>query len=258
MSANTETPWHQSTLLWGCVGAVLTIVLTVVAAMIKDLRFLLIVAWPFAIIAGWEFARAANLKRVRFVTIIGAAFSALMLLGLDIYLKPNASENALAIASPITVPGAQPASPPAATQEFAFDVRLARSEASDAKEIVNQDKAILRVRSRYPGILTGINMKILDIDPPGPFALTPPIPVSAAPHNLNPMDWFEIGLASYDTLPSPWTGLRYNATGGDAPDHYGNDRSYDYTLYITAAESLPATVHVRVWLENGNLHVQSR
>jgi hypothetical protein len=42
-------PWYQSTLLWGCIGAFLAIVLTVVAAMMKDIRWLLFVAWPFAI-----------------------------------------------------------------------------------------------------------------------------------------------------------------------------------------------------------------
>ena len=43
----------QSTLLWGCIGTAVAVVLTVVAAMMRDIRWILIFAWPFASFAGW-------------------------------------------------------------------------------------------------------------------------------------------------------------------------------------------------------------
>jgi hypothetical protein len=47
----------QSTLFWGCIGAVMAIVLMVIAAMMHDVRWVLAFAWPFAVFAAWEFAR---------------------------------------------------------------------------------------------------------------------------------------------------------------------------------------------------------
>jgi hypothetical protein len=63
---------RQSTFFWGCAGAVLAIVLTVVAAMAHDIRWLLGIAWPFAMFAIWEFARTWFAKRVHIVAITGA------------------------------------------------------------------------------------------------------------------------------------------------------------------------------------------
>ena len=40
-------PWYESGLLWGALGMAVAIVLVVVAAMVKDLRWLLGISWPF-------------------------------------------------------------------------------------------------------------------------------------------------------------------------------------------------------------------
>jgi hypothetical protein len=64
----------------GCAGFVVAIILTVVAAAIKDLRWLLLFAWPFAGVAVWEFARTwAHGTTVKSITAFGIIASALAL-----------------------------------------------------------------------------------------------------------------------------------------------------------------------------------
>jgi hypothetical protein len=84
------TPWYQSTLFWGCAGAFLAIVLTVLAAMMKDIRWLLFFAWPFATFAAWEFARAISNRRMIVVGATGltAAVTGAMLGWLYLGLAP--------------------------------------------------------------------------------------------------------------------------------------------------------------------------
>jgi len=45
-------PWYESGLFWGCISLAAAIVLTVIAAMLKDLRWLLVFVWPLLAIAG--------------------------------------------------------------------------------------------------------------------------------------------------------------------------------------------------------------
>lgn len=68
---------RQSTFLWGCVGAFLAIILTVIAAMSHDIRWLLGFAWPFMTFAVWEFARTglSNKKMIAGITVGGAILS---------------------------------------------------------------------------------------------------------------------------------------------------------------------------------------
>lgn len=53
-------PWYEGTLLWGAIGLFGAIVLVVVAAVLRDLRWLLILAWPFGCLAAW-----AGFKQIR-------------------------------------------------------------------------------------------------------------------------------------------------------------------------------------------------
>ena len=82
MPEDTPNPWYQSTLLWGCIGAALTVIFTVLAAMLKDLRWLLALAWPFACVAIWEFVRTLKARHIWTWTALGAILngSALLLL----------------------------------------------------------------------------------------------------------------------------------------------------------------------------------
>jgi hypothetical protein len=63
----------QSTLFWGCVAMAAAIVLAVVAAMIHDIRRVLIFAWPFAVFAVWEFARYFSNKKIVVRSTAGAS-----------------------------------------------------------------------------------------------------------------------------------------------------------------------------------------
>src|SRR5271155_5827806 len=85
----TEPPWFQSTLLWGSVSAVIAIVLAVLAAALKDLRWLLFIAWPFAIIAVREFSRTRHSPKPRYWAVGGAIISGIILLSLYHFLEPS-------------------------------------------------------------------------------------------------------------------------------------------------------------------------
>jgi hypothetical protein len=89
---------------WGAAGTCITIVLTVVAAMTKDLRWLLILAWPFSGIAIWDAARAWSSARTTRLTtaqltITGLIISGLCLSGLYYWLTlpPKAADRLLAL-----------------------------------------------------------------------------------------------------------------------------------------------------------------
>jgi hypothetical protein len=86
-------PWYQSTLLWGCIGAFLSIVLTVVAAMMKDIRWLLFLAWPFAVFAAWEFVRTWSSRTVVVlsVTCLATVVIGALLAWLHFVLAPPSS-----------------------------------------------------------------------------------------------------------------------------------------------------------------------
>ena len=60
-----QLPWYESTLLWGALSAAIAIVLTVVAAMTQDLRWLLIIAWPFFCLFVWAFFKTVANRSVR-------------------------------------------------------------------------------------------------------------------------------------------------------------------------------------------------
>jgi hypothetical protein len=67
-----QWPWYESTLLWGAGGAGIAVVLVVVAAMMEDLRWLLIIAWLFLCLATWSIVRHLLHRSVRWI-----AFSSL-------------------------------------------------------------------------------------------------------------------------------------------------------------------------------------
>ena len=60
-------PWHQANVFWGCASTFVGVVLAVVAAMQKDLRWLLVIAWPFGCVAVWVFLGVVPKKRLRVV-----------------------------------------------------------------------------------------------------------------------------------------------------------------------------------------------
>jgi hypothetical protein len=82
----------QSTLLWGALCMFATIVLTVVAVMIHDFRWILALAWPFAAVAIWEFGRIIFSRKIVAAYLTGTAtiVSGLLLLWLYFALAPSA------------------------------------------------------------------------------------------------------------------------------------------------------------------------
>ncbi len=92
MEAKSRPPWYQSTLLWGCLSLCAAVVLTVVAAMKHDVRWLLIFSWPFLCIAAWEFATYFTQSQGKrgSVTASVAVVSAFGLYFLSQWLRPEA------------------------------------------------------------------------------------------------------------------------------------------------------------------------
>jgi hypothetical protein len=80
-----SSPWWESNVLWG--GA--AIVFTVIAAMKKDLRWMLILAWPCFTMTLWKMTSILAVKRSRkILTGIGTVFIAAGLYGLNAWLRP--------------------------------------------------------------------------------------------------------------------------------------------------------------------------
>jgi hypothetical protein len=90
-TANSEpTQWYESTLLWGAGSVFVAILLTVVAAMSKDVRWLLVFAWPLFGIAAWAVSRRLTTRQFwQWVATVGSSLIvAGLLIGLDVKLKP--------------------------------------------------------------------------------------------------------------------------------------------------------------------------
>ena len=83
--------WSETNLFWGGMGAVLAILLIVLAAMLKDLRWLLLLAWPFSIVAVWAWIRSTFQPRgLRLVlTCVGALVAGAVLLAVNAKVKPS-------------------------------------------------------------------------------------------------------------------------------------------------------------------------
>jgi len=88
-----KTPWWQENLFWGPFGILVAIVLAVVAIM-KDVRWLLFVAWPCLFISLWVATRDIKSNRTRTVcfifVIVIAGFGHY---SLYIHLDPRAMSN---------------------------------------------------------------------------------------------------------------------------------------------------------------------
>jgi len=84
-------PSYEGNLFWGSAGACIGIVLAVVAAMVKDLGWLLWFAFPFGTVACWAFSRSIQSAKVRGVVKFGApVLLACSLIWLNYALKPTA------------------------------------------------------------------------------------------------------------------------------------------------------------------------
>jgi hypothetical protein len=105
-TASPSAPWYESNLLWGPVSIVATIVLTIIAAVKHDFRWLLILAWPVSGVAIWWAAKRT--REVWPITILGIMMSGGGLLWLNSWLRPATISTPPAVAlSPVPKPPTQ-------------------------------------------------------------------------------------------------------------------------------------------------------
>lgn len=88
-----KTPWYESNLFWGPVSLVAGIILTVVAAMTHDLRWLLLFAWGCFGVTAWSLAKRTASTRIVFVLSMLLVGTCLLLL--SDWLKPPLSPEAV-------------------------------------------------------------------------------------------------------------------------------------------------------------------
>ena len=129
--------WYQSTMLWGAGSLAAAIIITVVAAMTRDLRWLLIFAWTFAALAAWEFIGYFSKSKVRrnLITTLAAAVFAVALYGLNIRLRPPLQSKLVAdtpkppetVQVPPILPTIIPSKPPSTNKRFSPPSAIARS-----------------------------------------------------------------------------------------------------------------------------------
>jgi hypothetical protein len=100
-------PWYESNLLWGPLGFAVAILLTVIAAMKKDLQWLLFLVWPCSSVALWAICKSILSRRaVFFVTVVGSLIIGVGLYKLDVWLSPSREVSPIAPPIPSTVPQA--------------------------------------------------------------------------------------------------------------------------------------------------------
>lgn len=79
-----ESPWYEGGLLWGAVGAVITLVTVYLGFALKDIRWFLVAAWPFCVLTFVGLCRAIQWTKRRHlirvcVILLGSAASAYVL-----------------------------------------------------------------------------------------------------------------------------------------------------------------------------------
>jgi hypothetical protein len=74
--AEKADPWYERGLFWGCLSLAAAIVLTVIAAMQKDLRWLLFVAWPLSLPPFWLMSRGIRHLGLRWILFLGLSCGA--------------------------------------------------------------------------------------------------------------------------------------------------------------------------------------
>lgn len=104
-----HTPWYESNLLWAPVTLGVGTILTVVAAMKHDLRWLLIFAWVCFAVAAWVIGR--RLSRVWWITGIAAFALTGIFLWMNWWLRPPMANTSSATSQPQLQPGTN-ANPP--------------------------------------------------------------------------------------------------------------------------------------------------
>lgn len=145
-----KSPWYESGLFWGCASLAGAIVLTVIAAMLKDLRWLLVIAWPLAGVSVWVAFRELRNQVWRWFLFLALwAGTAIGLWCLNSVLKPSIKQPAEQAPPPTTTGSATPASdthPSVAQQPAASPKRMPPSARpyvlAEAVQFVSNDEQV--------------------------------------------------------------------------------------------------------------------
>ena len=89
MNKVKSPPFHDTNLFWSCLTSAIGIILTVVAAMKPDIRFLLPIAWFICVFPVWKLSTFIGPRPRRLiVTILVSAMIGTGLYGISLWLKP--------------------------------------------------------------------------------------------------------------------------------------------------------------------------
>jgi hypothetical protein len=89
-AAPKELPWYESGLFWGCISLAAAIVLAVIAAMLRDFRWLLFIAWPLFEVSAWVACRRLKSKQIMAsALVISGLIVGAVLLVLYVALSPK-------------------------------------------------------------------------------------------------------------------------------------------------------------------------
>ena len=92
----SQPPFYESTLLWGALGAVISLVSVYLGFALRDIRWFLGLAWPFCVVFFVRLAKTIPRRRLRYLAILGSAlFSALGLAALAFIFPPPKSEESV-------------------------------------------------------------------------------------------------------------------------------------------------------------------
>lgn len=69
MATKNILPWYERGPFWGFLSLAFAIVLTVVAAMQRDLRWLLFIAWPCFVIPFWLMCREIRRVSIKWISV---------------------------------------------------------------------------------------------------------------------------------------------------------------------------------------------
>jgi hypothetical protein len=178
--SNLETAL-QSPIFWGCFSTTIAIVLSVVAAMIHDVRWILAVAWPFAGFAVFEFARICS-KRKSIVwssTGMGTVASAILLGWLYVELAPVESPSIKVSPSTATIVPSTPEQPTQQLQSTLAKMIYTCPPSPTNRlgvETVKQGNEQIRKNMEVLGPILGMALSLTDIPNGIRFEMVPNTP----------------------------------------------------------------------------------
>ena len=94
MMSGRNSPFYESSLFWGCLSIVAAAFFTLFPTVTKDLRWLCIVAWPFAIIAIFVFSKTWTNTKIKYTIRAGGAVVSTTFLLYVYYLSPLSTQPA--------------------------------------------------------------------------------------------------------------------------------------------------------------------